>query len=61
MLILIDSGMITVFVAFIVVLFGNWTVGPSRVSVMLVTTKMYSVCQELFDVPLSDFAMIVAC
>ena len=40
---LIDSGRITVFVAFIVALFGNCTVGPLRVSFIFVSTNMSSV------------------
>ena len=41
----IDSGMLPVFVAFIVALFGNWTVGPSQVSLNLVITNISSVHQ----------------
>ena len=39
------SGMLPVFVAFIVAIFGNCTVGPSQVSLRLVTTNMSSVRQ----------------
>ena len=40
---LLDIAMLSVFVELIVVLFGNWNVGPSWVSLMLVITNMCSV------------------
>ena len=40
---LVDSGMLPVFVVFVVALFGNLNVGPSRVSLMLVSNNMSSV------------------
>ena len=45
MLRLLDSGMLPVFVTFIVALFGNWTVGPYLVSLMLANNDIYSVYQ----------------
>ena len=61
MLRLLDSGGISVFVAFVDALFGNYTIGPLHVSFMFVSTTMSSVRQQLLDAPLSDFDIIVVC
>ena len=53
--------MCPVFVAFIVALFINCTVGTLFLTFIYVRTNWSSVRHKLFDAPLSDFAIIVAC